>query len=249
MSAPARTAIVTGASSGIGRAIAVALGALQWTVAIGARRVDQLEETAELVRGAGGAPIVHPLDVTDAASVDAFVASAGEPDVLVNNAGTALPGAVHAMPDDDHRRIVETNLLGPILMTRHVVGSLRAAERPGDIVFISSDAIEHLRPRMATYIASKAGLEAFASTLALECEGTAIRSSIVRVGPTTSTFASEWDMSIFEELLPYWRKFGIQRHFNTMQPNDVARTVVSVVTAPAHMWIPVVQVQPTPPAE
>src|SRR3954471_24712883 len=97
-------AVVTGASAGIGRAIAVALGGLRWTVCLGARRVDQLEETAKLVADAGGTPLVHPLDVTDSQSIDAFCAAvhdgAGTIDVLVNNAGIARPGAVHEMSDD-----------------------------------------------------------------------------------------------------------------------------------------------------
>ena len=75
------------------------------------------------------------------------------------------------MSDDDHRRIVETNLLGPILLTRRVVAQLRADAAPGDIVFISSDATVNKRPHLATYLSTKAGLEAFAQTLALECEG------------------------------------------------------------------------------
>ena len=246
-----RIATVTGASAGIGRAVAVALGALGWTVALGARRGAELRETAELVAEAGGTPLVHSLDVTDAASIDTFCdfvrAEAGAIQVLVNNAGTALPGAIHEMSDADHRRIVETNLLGPMLLTRRVVAQLRADAIGGDVVFISSDATVNKRPHLATYLATKAGLEAFAETLALESEGVGIRSSVVRVGPTLTGFAAEWDMTIFEELIPRWQRFGIQRHFNTMQPEDVARAVVSVVTAPAHMWIPIVEVQPNPP--
>ncbi len=251
--APARIAVVTGASAGIGRAIAVALGALGWTVALGARRVAQLEETAGLVTDAGGTPLVHSLDVTDSASIDAFCtyvrAHAGTIQVLVNNAGTALPGAIHDMTDEDHRRIVETNLLGPILLSQRVVGQLRAEELPGDVVFISSDATVNKRPSLATYLSTKAGVEAFAQTLALESEGTGVRSSVVRVGPTLTGFADEWDLAIFEELMPRWQRFGIQRHFNTMVPEDVARAVVNVVTAPAHMWIPIVEVQPNPPLD
>ena len=246
-----RVAVVTGASAGIGRAIAVALGALGWTVGLGARRVAQLEETAELVAGAGGGPIVHPLDVTEPASLDAFCAAVGEQagliDVLVNNAGTALPGAIHDMNDEDHRRIVETNLLGPILLTKRVVAGLRAASAPGDVVFISSDTAKNKRPGLATYLSAKAGLEAFAETLALECEGFGIRSSIVRAGPTVTGFADDWDLAIFDDLMPLWQRFGIQRHFGTMQPADVGRAVVTIVTAPTHMWVPVVEIQPNPP--
>jgi NAD(P)-dependent dehydrogenase (short-subunit alcohol dehydrogenase family) len=250
---PSRVAVVTGASAGLGRAIAVALGELGWTVALGARRVAQLEETAKLVSDAGGTPIVHALDVTDSASIDAFCtdirAEAGTIQVLVNNAGTALPGSIHAMSDDDHRRIVETNLLGPMLLSRRVVGQLRADALPGDIVFISSDSTVNKRPYLATYLSTKAGLEAFAQTLALESEGAEIRSSVVRVGPTITGFADEWDLEIFEEIMPLWQRFGIQRHWNTMVPEDVARAVVTVVTAPAHMWVPIVEVQPIPPRD
>jgi NADP-dependent 3-hydroxy acid dehydrogenase YdfG len=250
---PARVAVVTGASAGIGRAIAVGLGELGWTVGLGARRVAQLEETAKLVSDVGGTPLVHALDVTDSVSIDEFCAfvrsEAGGIQVLVNNAGTALPGSIHEMSDEDHRRIVETNLLGPMLLTRRVVGQLRADGAPGDIVFISSDATVHKRPHLATYLSTKAGIEAFAQTLALESEGVGVRSSVVRVGPTLTGFADDWDLSIFEELMPRWQRFGIQRHFNTMHPEDVARAVVTVVTAPAHMWVPFVEVQPNPPLD
>jgi NAD(P)-dependent dehydrogenase (short-subunit alcohol dehydrogenase family) len=243
---------VSGASAGIGRAIAVALGGLGWSVAIGARRVEQLDETADLIAGTGGTPFAHALDVCEPPSIDAFVDAAGAAlgpiDVLVNNAGIAVPGALHEMADDDHARILATNLLGPILLAKRVVATLRERGAAGDVVFISSDTSHNLRPYLGTYGVSKAGVEAFAEVLAMECEGTPIRSSIVRVGPTTTGFAEGWDLEQFAEIIPQWNRFGIQRHFNTMQPDDVARTVVSVVTAPPHMWVPVVEVQPLPPA-
>ena len=246
-----RIAVVSGASAGIGRAIAVALGGLGWSVAVGARRVERLEETARLVADAGGTPFAHQLDVSDPASIDRFVgavnAALGPIDALVNNAGVAAPGALHEMADDDHARILTTNLLGPILLTKRVVASLRERRVPGDVVFVSSDVSRNIRPYLGTYGVSKAGVEAFATVLALECEDVAIRSSIVRVGPTTTGFADGWDLEQFAEIIPQWNRFGIQRHFNTMQPDDVARAVVSIVTAPPHMWVPVVEVQPRPP--
>ena len=247
-----RVAVVTGAGAGIGRAIAQALGALGWPVALGARRVDQLEETAALITDAGGTAYAHALDVREPASIDAFFAATtaalGPVDVLVNNAGTAAPGALHVMSDELHERILATNLLGPILVTKRVVADLRARNAPGDIVFISSDATVHPRPYLGTYSASKAGLESYATTLSMECEGFPIRSSIVRVGPTLTGFADDWDTEIFTEIFPHWQRFGIQRHFNTMQPADVARAVATTVTAPPHMWMRVVEVQPQPPS-
>ena len=249
---PPRVAVVTGASAGIGRAIAIALGALGWPVAVGARRVEQLEETAALVKEAGGTPFAHALDVCEPASIDEFLAATeaalGPVDVLINNAGTAAPGALHEMSDDTHAQIIATNLLGPILVSKRVASSLRARNAAGDIVFISTDATVRPRPYLGTYGASKAGLEAYATTLAMESEDFPIRSSIVRVGPTLTGFAEGWDMEEFTAIIPQWQRFGIQRHFNTMQPEDVARAVVTTVTAPAHMWIPVVEVQPQPPS-
>jgi NAD(P)-dependent dehydrogenase (short-subunit alcohol dehydrogenase family) len=247
-----RVAAVSGASGGIGRAIAIALGRLGWPVAVGARRPDELDETAKLIVDAGGSGFAHPLDVCEPVSIDAFVGAVGEQfgpiDVLVNNAGIAAPGALHEMGDARHQRIIATNLLGPILLTKRVVASLRERGAPGDIVFVSSDVSQHPRPFLGTYSVSKSALEAFATVLALECEDFPIRSSIVRVGPTLTGFSEGWDLEMFNEIMPQWNRFGIQRHFNTMEPADVARTVVSVVTAPAQMWVPVVEVQPQPPS-
>jgi len=246
-----RVAVVTGASAGIGRAIATALGGLGWSVAVGARRADQLEETARLVGESGGRAFAHSLDVCRPESIDAFLGATtnefGPVEVLVNNAGIAAPGWLHEMSDEQHERILATNLLGPILVSKRVVAALRERGTPGDIVFISSDATVHPRPFLGTYGVSKAGLEAFATALALECEDFPIRSSIVRVGPTLTGFADEWDTEMFTEIIPHWQRFGIQRHFNTMQPDDIARAVVNTVTAPAHMWARLVEVQPQPP--
>jgi NADP-dependent 3-hydroxy acid dehydrogenase YdfG len=215
---PARTAVVTGASAGIGRAIAVALGGLGWSVGLGARRTDRLEETAHLVEVAGGRPFASALDVGDAASIDAFLeavrAELGPVEVLVNNAGVAAPGRLHEMSDAQHAQILAT--VNP-------------------------------RPVLGTYGVSKAGLEAYATVLALECEDFPIRSSIVRVGPTITGFADGWEMEQFTEIIASWQRFGIQRHFNTMHADDVARAVVAVVTAPPHMWTRLIEVQPLPP--
>ena len=246
-----RVAAVTGASTGIGRAIATALGGLGWPVAVGARRADPLDETVRLVADAGGRPFARPLDVCDVASIDAFVAAVtdelGPIDVLVNNAGIAVPGALHEMDDATYERIIATNLVGPMLVSKRVVAQLRDRGAPGDVVFVSSDTSMTPRPYLGTYGVSKSGLEAFARVLALECEDFPIRSSIVRVGPTETGFAEGWDLGLFEEIIPRWNRLGIQRHYNTLQPSDVARAVVAIVTAPAHMWVPIVEVQPQPP--
>ena len=251
MTGPPRTAVVTGASSGIGQATAVALGELGWRVAIGARRTEELDETARQVAAAGGTPFAHALDVCDPLAVDRFFAAAeaqlGPVDVLVNNAGVAWPGPLHEVDDEVHRRVVETNLLGPIYTTRRVVRSLLDRGAPGDLVFVSSDITVHPRPKMPAYGASKAGLEHLANTVAMELEGTGIRSSVVRVGPTLTSFGDGWDPGVFDSLLPEWQRFGLQRHWNTIDVATVARAVVMVVTLEPGASVPVVEIQPAPP--
>jgi NAD(P)-dependent dehydrogenase (short-subunit alcohol dehydrogenase family) len=245
-----RTALVTGASAGIGRAISIAFGALGWDVVVAARRVDALDETAKLVDDAGGRARVQRLDLTDTASIDECCATAGAVDVLVNNAGIAFPGPAIDMADDDHRRIVETNLLGTILLTKRVVAAQLAARSPGDVVFMSSDSIVHARPQMATYTATKAALETFARTLAMELEGTDTRSTIVRLGPTQPTaFGDGWDPAVFEHLIPYWQRFGAQRHWGAMRPEDVAAIVVHAVTAPRGVHLTEIEALPQAPVE
>jgi len=116
---PTRVAAVTGASGGIGRAIAVALGALGWKVALGARRLDALAATAQLVAAEGGIAVSHVLDVTDPASVEEFFGSVetvfGPVDALVNNAGIAVPGLLVDADPAGLAREIDTNLLGPLL--------------------------------------------------------------------------------------------------------------------------------------
>jgi len=139
-----RTAIVTGASGGLGRAIATALGKLGWKVGVGARRLDRLEETAEAVRKAGGTPFAHPLDVRDADSVARFFEAAeaelGVLEVLVNNAGMTTPGPLASLSADEVRQVFETNTLGSIYCAQEIVRRWqREGHHGGDLVFISSE--------------------------------------------------------------------------------------------------------------
>lgn len=247
---PSRIAAVTGASSGIGRATAVALGRLGWRVALGARRTEPLATTAELVALEGGTPFTHPLDVTDPASVEAFFTAVegaiGPVDVLVNNAGIAVPGFLVDTSPEELAREVDTNLLGPLLCTRRAIPGMRDAGR-GDIVFISSDTARVPRPGMIGYSATKAALETVARVVDMETEGSGIRTTVVRVGPTLTDFAGEWAPGSFEHIVGVWPRFGIQRHFNTMEPADVANVVVHAVTAPEHARLDTIEVQPVAP--
>jgi NADP-dependent 3-hydroxy acid dehydrogenase YdfG len=244
-------AIVTGASSGIGVSIATELGRLGWKVAVGARRVDRLEDTAAAVRDAGGEPYVHALDVSDPASIEAFFraveADVAPVDVLVNNAGVATPGWLTNTPVEAIEHEVRTNLLGPILLSRLTIASLQARGARGHLVFITSDATRHPRPRMTTYTATKAGVEALSHCLAMELEGTGVRTTAVRVGPTISEFGFGWPMDELEDLMGYWPKFGLQRHAGYLDPTAIAQAVVTAVTAPPGVQVDTIEVQPEAP--
>jgi len=244
-------AIVTGASSGIGRAVALEFATLGWRVALGARRTDRLEDAAVEVRDRGGHACVHALDVTDPASIGAFFAAAedalGPVDVLVNNAGVASPGWLERIPVEALEREVATNLLGPVLASRLAIASWRARGSGGDLVFVTSDATRHPRPRMAVYTATKAGLEAFSQALALELEGSGVRSTTVRVGPTITDFGFGWPMDELEDLMGYWPRYGLQRHAGVLEPTAVAAAVVTAVTAPSGVHVDTIEVQPEAP--
>jgi len=100
---------------------------------------------------------------------------------------------------------------------------------------------------MATYTATKGGLEALASVLAMELEGSGIRATSVRVGPTISEFGFGWPMEDIEELLGYWLRFGLQRHNGLLDASAVAQAVVAAVTAPAGVHFESIEVQPEAP--
>jgi NADP-dependent 3-hydroxy acid dehydrogenase YdfG len=219
-------------------------------VAIGARRADKLDETAALVTEAGGTVLACSLDVADAESVDAFCATVGErfgpADVLVNNAGIAVPGRLWERSPEQMDDEVRTNLLGPFLCIRRLLPSM-IERRAGDVVFISSDTVRAPRPGLLGYGATKAAIEVAARGLTMELEGTGVRTTTVRVGPTLSDFGTGWSADQVTALMETWPRFGIQRHMNTLDPDDVARAVVYAVTAPPGVNLDLIEVQPEPP--
>jgi NAD(P)-dependent dehydrogenase (short-subunit alcohol dehydrogenase family) len=254
MSEPARVAIVTGASSGIGEAIARALAARGFAVALGARRADKLAAVAKEIEQAGGRAAPISVDLSDATSLDGFFDRAertlGPVDVLVNNAGVCVPGLLHEVDPEALRSEIATNLVAPALLARRAIASLLARGARGELVFVSSENAVLPRPFQPGYTASKWGLEGLARTLRLELDGTGIRSTIVRPGPTYPTdFARGWDPALVRRLLETWKSLGIQRHLRWMPAASVADAVVTVVTAPAGVHFDVVQLGPEAPPE
>lgn len=246
--ATARTAVVTGASAGVGRAVAVALGALGWTVAVGARRLDRLAETAAAVEQAGGTAFPHRLDVTDPDEVETFFgaleAAHGPAAVLVNNAGLGWLGAIAETTPERLRSAVDTNLLGALYCTRRALRPMLAAGLAGDVVFISSDSVQQPYPHMLTYGATKAAIEYLAAGLDVELGGTGVRVTTVRLGPTVSEFNTSWPEEDLIGFMHAWERLGIRQDFNYIPAEAVARAVVTAVTAPRGTKVSLLSVRP-----
>ena len=161
-----KTALVTGASSGLGLHFARVLAARGASVVLAARRREALEEARA---GIGGATRAVALDVTDPDSIEAAFAEIGDaPDILVNNAGVTTDTPALAMDAATWDRVVDTNLKGAFLVAQAEAKALRAAGKGGVIVNVAS--ITGLRPagNLSAYAASKAGLIHLTKTLALE---------------------------------------------------------------------------------
>ena len=261
MATESRTALITGASAGLGAAIALEMASRGWNVAIGARRADRLAETAEKARAQGAAQVyAGDLDVSDDASVERFFEASeravGVADVIVNNAGASR---FHWIEETDARWLrseVETNLIGPMVVTHRALAPLLATGAEADIVMVSSDAARRPRPGQLAYGASKAGLENYSEALGLALEGTGIRVIKFRLGPALSEFSFAWDLSpeTTQKRTEHWASFGLrdarmmsQGNLGILTPEDVARAVVHAVTQPRHVLIDTIELQPTVP--
>jgi NADP-dependent 3-hydroxy acid dehydrogenase YdfG len=247
----ARAALITGASSGIGAATAVALGRLGWPVALGARRLDRLQEVAQQVEKAGGSAFAHVLDVADPVSIETFFSAAeaalGPLEVIVSNAGIGVPGLLHEADVETLRREVTVNLLGPMWVARRAIPPLLELGR-GELVFVSSLNAALPRTYQAGYTASKQGLEGLARVLQMELDGSGVRTTIVRPGPTGGTeFGADWGSEMAKQVLASWRSWGVMRRIVWMPPESVANAIVDVVTAPFGTHLDLVQLVPQGP--
>jgi len=166
-----RTALVTGASRGIGRACALELAKAGARVALAARQMEKLEEVAEEVRAAGGEAFVVSIDLAEQASIrDAIGKVAkefGRIDILVNNAGVTRDGLALRMKAEDWNLVLQTNLSGAFYCIQQVISPMMR-ERWGRIVNISSVVGEAGNAGQANYVASKAGLIGLTKSLAQE---------------------------------------------------------------------------------
>ncbi len=163
-----KAALVTGASSGLGRHFAGLLASKGASVTLAARRVEALADACAAIRDAGGAAEAEALDVADPASVDAFFGKAPVFDVVVNNAGVS--GAARALDIDADAwdAVMDVNLRGAFLVARQAASAMKASGKGGAIVNVASIAGLHPAGDLSAYCASKAGLIQLTKVLALE---------------------------------------------------------------------------------
>ena len=182
---PAKRAFVTGAASGLGRAIAAGLAADRWTLGLLDAAAPRLAETAGELRAAGATVHAYAGDVAYEgfvrSSVDDFAARAGGLDLMVNNAGEAVAGAIEANTAEDWRWVVDINLLGVAWGCRAAVPHLRAAGS-GLILNVASSAGFAAAPLMSAYNASKSAVIALSETLAAELQETGVQVSVAMPG-------------------------------------------------------------------
>ena len=234
LSGAGRTAVVTGASSGIGAATAARLAAEGFAVVLGARRLDRLTALAEEI---GGRAL--ELDVTDQASVDAFCGQLDRVDVLVNNAGGAWDSAAVADADlDSWQRTYDVNVLGTVRMTKALLPALRASGA-GDVVLMGSTAGLISYEGGASYTAAKHGTHTLAETLRLELVGQPVRITEIAPGMVrTAEFALNRTGSQ-EKADAVYR--GVRE---PLTAEDIADCVAWTVTRPHHVNIDLMVVRP-----
>jgi NAD(P)-dependent dehydrogenase (short-subunit alcohol dehydrogenase family) len=215
-----KVVLVTGASSGIGRATALKIGAAGATVLLVARRAEKLEEARRAIERAGGAAQVHACDLADEADIDRMVDEVlerhGQVDVLINNAGRSIRRSVERSYDrmHDFRRTMELNYFGPVKLILRLLPGMR--ERGwGQIVNVSSLGVQTNTPRFSAYVASKSALDAFSRSVASEVVDDGVHFSTVYM-PLVRT--------------PMIAPTGHYKNFPAKTPDDAADMIAEAIT-------------------
>jgi NADP-dependent 3-hydroxy acid dehydrogenase YdfG len=241
-------AIVTGASSGIGRATALQLAQHGAAVALVARRKNRIDELAAAIEDAGGTAHAIPTDITDRGQAEAAVAQTverfGRLDILVNNAGYMILGTVADADVDQWDRMIAINQQGLLYMTKAALPHLQNAaganpRHVADIVNISSIAGRTSYPTMATYNMTKFGVNGFSEALRQELAASHLRVGVLEPGKVDTELDSHNSDDILADIE---RNFG---GFKMLDPEDIADGITYMVTRPRHTAIGELWIMPT----
>jgi len=235
-----RVVVVTGASSGIGAAVAKMLSEEGARVVLAARREDALREVQPGLE-AGAGSVVHATDVTDRGQVGALVeraeAELGPVDALVNCAGVMYFTLMKNVRAEEWERTVEVNCKGALNCVGAVLPGMLARGR-GHIVTISSDAGRVVFPGLAVYSASKSFVEALSKGLRLETADTGLKVTTIQPGNVATDLL---ELSGDEEAL---EQYGQPTGGKVLDPEDVARAVIYALSQPDHVAVNEVLVEP-----
>ncbi|GAA2276466.1 SDR family NAD(P)-dependent oxidoreductase [Nonomuraea roseoviolacea subsp. roseoviolacea] len=242
-----RTAVVTGAASGMGEATARLLAAHGARVALLARRAERLDELAAKINAEGGRALAVTADVTDSGSVAAAAARVhevyGPVDLVVNSAGVMLPNPIADGREDEWARMIDTNLSGALRVIRAFVPDLVAAAADGrsaDLVNVSSIGAHVSFPNYAVYGATKAALTHLSATLRTELGGQDVRVTNIEPGLTSTELADHIDNAELSGQLD-----GMVSAIGPLAADDVADLIAYTTSRPRHVNLRQVVVLPT----
>lgn len=238
-----KVALVTGASSGIGEATALALAEAGASVAVAARRTDKLEELVKKIEGMGGKAHTITADVSDEDQARDMVTTAnaefGRVDILVNNAGVMLLGPIGGADTEEWRRMLGINVLG-LMYATHAALPLMKAQGGGHIVNISSVAGRTVSMGVGVYNASKWGVGAFSESLRQEVSKDKIRVTIIEPGAVATELTQHVTNPEVQE--------RVQKMYNditTLESEDIAAAIIYAVTQPDRVNVNEILIRPT----
>jgi len=236
-------ALVTGASSGIGEATALALAARGAKVVLIARRRDRLDSLVTQIADTGGEAMALTCDVSDETQVGGAVQTIkdrwGRLDALVNCAGFSAVGPVLGADTEEWRQAVGVNLMGLMYMT-HAALPLMQAQGTGHIINISSTSARTIRQWSAVYSATKAAVNAFSEALRQECTPYGVRVTTIEPGQVRTELVSHITHAPMREALE-----ARAASIHLLDAEDIAAAVLYALTQPAHVSINEMVIRPS----
>jgi NADP-dependent 3-hydroxy acid dehydrogenase YdfG len=240
-----RRVLITGGSSGIGEATALAMAAEGAAIAVGARRKERLDELAGRIEGDGGTAVAIEADVTDEDQAKALVEGAAEAlgglDCIVNNAGVMLLGPLQGADPDEWRTMIEVNCLGLLYCTHYALPLMRDGGG-GDVVNVSSVAGRTANLGSGVYNMTKWGVVGYSEALRQEALHIGVRVTLIEPGFVETELQSHNTNPIVVEQLDKMREsLGDQ----ALQASDIANAIVYATSQPKHVSVNEILVRPT----
>jgi len=238
-----KVALVTGASSGIGEATALALARAGARVAIAARRRDRLDGVAGRIADIRAESLVLEADVARPEEAESIVSRTverwGQLDILVNNAGLMLLSPIDRARVEDWRRMLDLNVLGLMVTTRAALPQMRR-QKDGHVVNISSTAGRVANPDASVYAATKFGVGAFSEALRREVYKDNIRVTVIEPGAVATELRDHVPDPDTRERIDTWA-----RSMRQLQSEDVAAAILYAVSQPPHVNVNEILLRPT----